>query len=291
MRYKLICLMAVLTMGWAAPAVQADDFMDVDVSQVDPRFQQAFRNAEIFWESRIAGYSSELPRAVRSQLGKLRITASSPMIDGPGGILGLAAPTQNVVFGGFSSGYFPGRVTPNIAIAQRSMMQFDIDDLPGLAANGSLNAVIRHEMAHAIGLGSLWTQNDLLAVVTNGQMNFVGRFAVAAYRKESGNTLIRYVPVEQSGGSGTALAHWEDDDPFFNRRATTGQAELMLGSIDPDNDIIFVSETTWASMADLWLSVRGVNFVNGDSTGRPSGRTGTGWVAHVGPVIFAGFGQ
>ncbi len=295
MKLKLVCLLAVLACSWAVPGARADDFMDVDVSQVDARFQKAFKNAESFWESRIVGYSSSLPRTVKAQLRKLRIIASSPMIDGAGGILGQAGPNAafNVTLDAQGSGYFNSRLTRRIAIPQQSTMMFDIEDLPGLLATGSLDAVIRHEMAHAIGFGSLWAQNDAIAPVVNGLTNFVGKYALNAYRKESGNTLALFVPIEQGGGGGTALAHWEDDDPFFNKRTTTGMAEVMLGSIDPANDVTFVSETTWASFADIGYSVRGVNFVKGES--RSDGvtigvGTGTGWTTRQGTPIFAGFG-
>jgi hypothetical protein len=160
-------------------------------------------------------------------------------------------------------------------------MTFDIDDIAGLAATGALESVVRHEMAHAMGFGSLWTDNLLLNDTVNGQPNYIGKFGLTAYRRESGNTFSRFVPVEQGGGDGTALAHWEDDDPFFNRRATNGQAELMLGSINPGVDITFTSETTWAQFADLWYAVKGINVAGS--------RGGTPWTNRSGPPRFGRF--
>lgn len=249
----LVCLV-----GFSSAAVHAD-IMNVDVTRVDARYRGAFQRAERFWETRIIGYSDALPAQVRAQLRTpLRITAISAPIDGAGGILGQAGPNTVLTYGGFPSGPNGAR-SPSIAIARTSSMQFDTADLAALQATGALDAVVRHEMAHAMGFGSLWTQNNLMSTAGNGQNNYVGNFGRRAYRAESGNTFAPFVPVEQAGGGGTAGAHWDDDDPFFNRRNRNGQAELMLGSIDPGNDITFVSETTWASMADLWFKVRGVN--------------------------------
>jgi hypothetical protein len=244
----------------AVGSVQAD-VLSVDVSQVDARYRSAFQNAERFWESRIIGYSDKLPTVVRSQLSRLQIVASTPAIDGAGGILGQAAPTATVTYGGFN-GFPRGGNSLRIAIATQATMQFDIDDMAGLQAAGNLESVVRHEMAHAMGFGSLWNGNGLLAVGFNGQQNYVGNFGLTAYRKESGQTLSPLVPVEQGGGAGTALAHWDDDDPFFNN-SRTGKTEGMLGTIDAFNPNVrtFWSETTWHQFADLWFKVRGVDGV------------------------------
>lgn len=249
-------------LGWllAFAGIVEADVMSVDVTRVDPRYRGAFQRAEKFWETRLIGYSDQLPAQVKAQLtSRLRITAVSAAIDGAGGVLGQAGPTSVLTFGGFQSGVFGGGQYPRIAIARASNMTFDTADLAALEATGALDSVVRHEMAHALGFGSLWAQNGLLGNAVNGQTNYFGKNALKAYRTESRNTLAQFVPIEQGGGAGTALAHWEDDDPFFNRRNIDGKAELMLGSINPGVDITFVSETTWASMADLWFKVKGIN--------------------------------
>ena len=235
------------------------DIMNVNVDGVDPRYRSAFLQAEAFWESRVIAYNPILPASVRAQLTKLQITAVSTAIDGVGGILGSAGPTSVTQFGSTAPGFKQTRGTP-IAIARTSQMNFDIADIEDLAANGSLLDVIKHEMAHAMGFGSLWQQNGLLSTI-NGQLQYTGVNALAKYRTESGNRAARWVPVEQAGGGGTAGSHWDDDDPFFNRRTRSGSSELMIGSIDPGNETKFTSETTWAAMADLWYVVRGINDV------------------------------
>lgn len=291
MKLKVMSLLAVALL--ASVSSLSADIMDVDVTRVAPQYRQAFLNAERFWETRIVGYSPQLSRSVQSQLTKLRITAITAPIDGAGGVLGQAGPNNVLRFGGVSNPYLPGGGSQIGAIARTATMTFDTADIAGLAATpaGStgltaLDFVVRHEMAHAMGLGSLWADNRLLSAAGgNGQTNYVGKYGLAAYRKESGNTFSRFVPIEQEGGAGTALSHWEDDDPFFNQRGSRGRAELMLGSTIPGENI-FVSETTWASFADLWYKVRGVNDGWSDS-GSGGGRSP--WINNSGPPIFGRF--
>lgn len=287
MKLKSVRLMLVIaTLCFTARA--SADIMDVDVTRVAPQYRQAFLNAEKFWETRIVGYSNQLNRSVLSQLTKLRITAETAAIDGAGGVLGQAAPVNVLRFGAVVNPFSPGGNSQRGAIARTGLMTFDIEDIAGLAAAGALESVVRHEMAHAMGFGSLWgsvqqgNDNRLLSNAVNGQFNYVGKYGLAAYRQESGNTFSRFVPVEQGGGAGTALAHWEDDDPFFNRRAVNNKAELMLGSINPGVDVTFVSETTWAQFADLWYAVKGINV--------PGKTGGTPWTNRTGPPLFGRFG-
>lgn len=249
--FALIAVLCSLAIGGAKA-----DVMDVDVSGVDPAFQSHFLQAEAFWESRIKGYSSKLPDIVKRQLTKLQITASTVNIDGVGGVLGQAGPVNVLRFGGNS---LNGRAPKPIAIAQTSQMQFDNDDMADMLATGDLVEVIKHEMAHALGFGSLWADNALLTTTGFGVPNYIGAYGVKQYRIDSGKRFAFYVPVEQQGGGGTAGSHWEDNDPFFNQRGRNGTSDLMIGSIDLGNEQKFTSETTWASFADLWYAVDGFN--------------------------------
>jgi hypothetical protein len=78
----------------------------------------------------------------------LVILANLTAIDGPGAVLGAAGPCLIRV-----SGNLP-------AVGQ---MRFDIDDLELLEVSDVLGAVILHEMGHVLGIGTLWSLQDLLA--------------------------------------------------------------------------------------------------------------------------------
>ncbi|MEZ6095098.1 MAG: PEP-CTERM sorting domain-containing protein [Pirellulaceae bacterium] len=277
----------VLAIIAISPATSKADIMDVDVSGVAAPYQSYFLGAEAFWESRIIGYSKSLPRILRNQLTKLQITATTADIDGSGGVLGQAGPTDVVT-------YRSTRPAKNYAVARRSMMQFDNADLADMLANGSLMDVIKHEMAHAMGLGSLWSQNDLLGTTRQGVTQYIGKYGLRAYRKESGNAVAPFVPIDQTGGPGTALSHWDLFDPFFNQ-PNLNRSELMIGYVDgsidgtPDGpDRKFVSETTWGSFADLGYAVKGINEGFVDKTGGGSRPSWPKWSGPQRPIFIRG---
>ncbi len=264
-------LIAVACSLMTAPISKLNaDIIDVDRSGVDPAFTEAFANAEAFWESRIQNYSTNMPPYLRESLTKLRIVATSPPIDGPGGILGQAGPTSTATY--FAGGLVANR--PDVRsfwiVPVTSTMEFDIDDLATLAAEGTLQDVVIHEMAHALGFGSLWMQNELIAPLGGiGLMQYVGgEYAIREYGKEIGSPVVSFVPLEQRGGPGTALGHWTDSPPFFNQVFTgpflKEQMTGFLGDFDPDTQTLvfatrFTSEATWGAMADLGYEVAGIN--------------------------------
>jgi PEP-CTERM motif len=165
--------------------------------------------------------------------------------------LGQAGPNQILRYGG---GTANGRPFPQIAIAQAGTMQFDTADLGNMLQNGTLENVIRHEMAHVLGIGTLWDDNGLRNTTARG--DYIGKHGLAAYRIESKNRFAGVVPIEQLGGPGTAGGHWDSLDPFFNQRAKNNSSELMIGNIGP-GEVKFTSETTWGSLRDMWFGFKG----------------------------------
>ena len=111
-------------------------------------------------------------------------------------------------------------------------MTFDIADVLAMGTDMFADVVL-HEMAHSLGVGSIWGR---LGLVTDGL--FTGENAVAEYH-ELGGTLAG-IPVEQDGGSGTAGSHW-DEETFVN--------ELMTGYINEGEN--YFTEMSAASFADL----------------------------------------
>lgn len=244
-------VLVAAALGYSQPARgQVIDIVSIDFSGLPDGtplatqlgIRDAFFLAERFWESRLTGFSAQLPARVHRVLRPVQITASIVAIDGPGGILGQAGPTQVFTYNG-SKPY---------AISQAAQMQFDSDDVVLFQNLGLFDDIVRHEMAHAIGFGSLWTDNRL----NLGPLgHYTGSFALKRYRIEAKKPNALYVPVEQLGGGGTAGAHWDSADPFFFDPDTFG-GDVMLGFIT-DNPRL--TETTWASYADLWFKVKGVN--------------------------------
>ena len=144
----------------ATTTTKSEDIINVDTSGVAPQYRFAFDQAEAFWDKHLIGFSRLLPRFVRRQLGDVNIVANTPLIDGAGGILGSAGPTRTVDWAG--GAYDKFGVRRSISISQEATMNFDIADLPSLQQSGDLVDVVMHEMAHALGFGSLWAGNDVI---------------------------------------------------------------------------------------------------------------------------------
>jgi hypothetical protein len=190
--------------------------------------KNAFKMAANRWSKVIVG---DLPDVVVSGqvIDDVLIEASGTAIDGPGGILGQAGPTHLRPASAGAAKFIPAK----------GRMQFDTADLASMQANGTLNDVITHEMGHVLGIGTIWTQKGLLAGATTNNPTFTGTNAKKEYGtlRGSGPTA---VPVENTGGPGTANSHW---------RETVFRNELMTGFVaGPPNPM---SRMTVASLKDL----------------------------------------
>jgi hypothetical protein len=195
-----------------------------------------FQSAKTFWESQLTGYKPGI------SLTGPTINAVSQAIDGMGGILGSAGPSAISQQGGFF-------------LTTTGSMTFDTADIAGLESNGRLLDVIQHEMGHVLGIGTLWSLNN---VYVNNTGQYQGASALAQYRQEFvGQSGATFVPVELGGGSGTANGHWDEVD---NGAGNTGRVtvvgnrdmryELMTGWLNSDQPS-FVSRTTLGSLEDI----------------------------------------
>jgi hypothetical protein len=105
--------------------------------------------------------------------------------------------------------------------------------------------IATHELGHAIGFGTTWDVNHLLVGRGTSDPYFTGNQAQAAFASTiltgfPGNT----VPVENTGGPGTADSHWRES--VFGR-------ELMTGFISTGSNPL--SAVTIAQFADLGYTV------------------------------------
>lgn len=199
--------------------------------------QTIFANAENYWETVITGYQPGLG------IASLDIDADGENIDGVYGILGYAGPTNGVYQGAY-------------LLSTDGIMRFDTADLSWMESNGSLFDVILHEMAHVIGIGTLWTYNGLYV---DGTGQYTGANALAAYKLEY-DLSATFVPVELGGGSGTADGHWNEVD---GGGGSTGLVGLLSGEasygLDMKNELMtgwlnspsYVSCTTRGGLVDL----------------------------------------
>lgn len=173
--------------------------------------------------------SAPLPAVVDDMI----VDVSTPTIDGPGGILGQAGPTC---------------VLLSTELGFHGIMQFDSADVAKMLADGTLQAVITHELGHVLGIGTLWDMSwtpsgvrRLLSGAGGSNPTFTGARGVAEY-SQLGRT--GSVPVENAGGPGTRDSHW--------RELTFGN-ELMTGYIDYSSNPL--SRLSIASLADMGYHV------------------------------------
>ena len=190
--------------------------------------KNAFKTAANRWSKVIVG---DLPDVVVNGqvIDDVLIEASGTAIDGPGGILGQAGPTHLRPASAGAAKFIPAK----------GRMQFDTADLANMQANGTLKDVIAHEMGHVLGIGTIWSTKGLLAGATTNNPTFTGTNAKKEYGTLKG-TGPAAVPVENTGGPGTANSHW---------RETVFRNELMTGFVaGPPNPM---SRLTVASLKDL----------------------------------------
>lgn len=237
-----------------------------------------FVDAVNYWDSIIIGHRDNVSRT-----WNLSVDTFS-QAGGPGGVL-------------LGSGNYSSLGLSNVVPgAHTSDGRFYISTAGEVAFNvhpnaGSLSEfLIRHEIAHALGFGSLWELNQVYSDGIAGNTfrtlaggipgQYVGAAALAAYRQEfSGQSAATFVPVELAGGNGTAHGHWNEMDDFGQSLTgiVDGQGrdfrdELMTGWASSTGNP-FVSNTTVQSLFDIGFTVQQVP--------EPSGFV---WV--VGALIF-----
>ena len=223
--------------------------------------RQAFTNARLRWEATItqdledgplnilAGTCTPDSPAVNQVIDDVLILVSLVPIDGPGGVLGGAGPCYVRDYG--ASTYDPGD------LPLLGAMEFDTDDLEMLEADGFLSNVILHEMGHVLGIGTLWDlqgfltdpslpEDPSLPPIPGADPHFTGAQAVAAFDNVGGTAYVTgaKVPVEDTGGPGTADVHW---------RESVLDTELMTGFIGSGQSPLSI--VTLASLADQGYAV------------------------------------
>jgi hypothetical protein len=159
------------------------------------------------------------------------IYASIRAIDGKNGVLARAGPC-----------YVRSETDLRTAVG---VMEFDEADIGSLASGGSLVDVITHEMLHVVGVGVFWDDKGLLRNANTSTVEYMGAGGVQGCRETGGTTsCASAVPVENTGGAGTANSHWRES-VFIN--------ELMTGYINSGS--MPLSVITIRSIEDIGYTV------------------------------------
>jgi len=178
----------------------------------------------------------------------LLIFAGVEAIDGAGGILG-------------SAGWCFRRAA---SLPLIGVMRFDAADMASMEANGLLPGVIRHEMGHVIGIGTLWSGFLVNASPVGGppaDTYFNGANAINGFNTIGGSTYTggQKVPVENTGGAGTINAHWRESvlaNELMTGYASVGSMPLSAMTVGSLADIGYTVDSSKADAFFLTLTVR-----------------------------------
>lgn len=202
-------------------------------NSLTPLQQDVFETASQKWESVIVGDLPDVPLPDGDVIDDIRITATGPAIDGPGGVLGRATFTEQ-------------RSTADGGLPYEGFMEFDAADLNALLADQQLDETILHEMGHVLGIGTLWTGRGDTPVLVTGvggpNPQYLGEQANMESQRLLRNSA--NVVIETDGGGGTAYSHW-DDDVYGN--------ELMTGYLSPGENPL--SRLTAAGLEDIGYEI------------------------------------
>jgi len=159
----------------------------------------AFKTAAARWQSII---TADIPNY--NGIDDVKISATIAEIDGFGKVLGHAGSSI---------------LRPFSNLPATGAMTFDIADVKNMVSQGTFDAVILHEMGHALGLGSLWEMDNL-----KSGYEYTGIHALEAYRNLKNDNTLTSIPLENTGGSGTIGVHWRES--VFNTELMTGWANF-----------------------------------------------------------------
>ena len=156
----------------------------------------------------------------------LRIIMNVSNIDGVNGILGYCGPTK----------VRPGSLLPYQA-------EGVIDSADG--SNPFMLAILIHEMMHGLGFGTLWEYLALVRNLNLPTVKYVGAAALAQYNSVF-QVSFASVPLENTGGAGTAGSHWRES-VFAN--------ELMTGFLNQNTPTNPFSVISVGALEDLGYTV------------------------------------
>ena len=174
-------------------------------ADVTPALLAPFHSAAEWWTNviretnfkpaRISAHQSAqcLPDvdAMDMEIPGLRILVQVHPIDGEGNTLGYSRPCFLHPHGA--------------AVTVLGSMEFDSADIELMIRRGIAHDVVRHEMGHVLGIGTLWSR---AGVLDQDNHTYTGEWGMSAYQELGGSGP---VPVENSTGQpGSDDGHWRE---------------------------------------------------------------------------------
>ncbi|HYW07714.1 MAG TPA: leishmanolysin-related zinc metalloendopeptidase [Longimicrobium sp.] len=224
--------------------------------------KQAFTRAAARWSTVITGDVASVSGSINEGFcgpgtpsanqtyDDLLIFAAVANIDGPGSVLGQAGPCA--------------LRTGATGLPVIGSMEFDVADLGGLESRGQLESVILHEMGHVLGIGTIWSRFGFLqnrTTTTPLDTWYSGPGGIMGFNEIGGSTYTggQKVPVENTGGGGTANAHWRESvlrNELMTGFLNTGSNPLSILTVRSLADMGYVVNTAAADNFFLSLTIR-----------------------------------
>lgn len=203
--------------------------------------QRVFTVAAQRWSEIITGDLPDMTWDGRT-IDDIEIAATAPYIDGVGSILGQAAWSQlRPIPAGTPAN------APNTQLPFLGFMRFDSADVSMMMGNGTFQSVVLHEMGHVLGISSsLWSVKRLVTGLGTTNPVYTGPKALAEYNKLLSIPTATSVPLENTGGGGTAGSHW---------RESIFDTELMTGYSEQGGIPMPISRVTVGALEDLGYTV------------------------------------
>ena len=221
-----------------------------------------------FWQQFIVGFQP----GVSSNLTGIDITVGlSNFADadgnpnGPGNILATGGFDDNVFESGGFTFITTAPVNPTRLSGQVTIDSADFDNLDSLLFANTLN----HEIAHVLGFGTLFVENNVLV---NGTGQFTGAQGLATFQDEF-DPDATFIPIELDGGPGTADAHLNETISFGSLENLIANPDTSEGApafipdpdgeddpgdldSDPELTVLLAGDTSGLSLNDDLLTGR-----------------------------------
>ena len=193
---------------------------DITAAQ-EAALNEALDESAAFWQQFIVGFQP----GVSSNLTGIDIDVTLDSFadadgnpNGPGGILAAAGPSGFI----FNSGGFEFRTATQTSSNPTRLSGDVIIDSADFDSNTQLFAnTLNHEIAHVLGFGTLFVENNVLV---NGTGEFTGAQGLATFQQEF-DPDATFIPIELDGGPGTADGH-------LNETISFGSLENLIANPD-----------------------------------------------------------
>lgn len=198
-------------------------------SSIFTQSQQSILNAAADrWEQVVVGDVPDVNVPGIGLVDDLIIDMRTVALDGPGGNL-----AQTTLVAARVGSFLPSAAT----------IEIDAADLASLEQSGQLRNLVLHEIAHAMGFGAIWDDLGLISGAGTSDPQFLGARSVQEYNLRFGLNATS-VPVENTGGPGTADVHW---------RESVLTTELMTGFLN--TGVNPITRLTVAQFLDIGYQV------------------------------------